>query len=193
MRFIRLLVCAAALALLLPTAASAQEGNWSDKSGTFGIGYTGTLGGQNGINARYFFSNLFGIDLTLDFGLEIISPDMGDSENVITFGGSLYVVFKVAYWDKGSLGIIGGFDVELISDSRVDDLGSNFAVGLGLQGEWFPTEYLSLFAQGGLRLDILTDQDANVSPGVTGGDISGVALDLGADLFGQFGFTVWFN
>lgn len=189
------IVALAVVCLAGPAVASAQEGgaNWADKSGTFGIGFTQTLGGQSGLNARLELSQLFGLELTLGFGLEIDDPDMADAENVITFNASIYGVIRFAYWAKGSLGAIFGFDFGLTSDSRDTDATTDIALGLGLQGEWFPIEHLSLFLQGGFRLEFLGDDDAGVVPGAGGGELSGIDLQLGADLFGAAGFTVWFN
>lgn len=85
-------------------------------------------------------------------------------------------------------------ETKAIPPSKTDDL-----IGLGLHGEWFPTQYLSLFGQVGLRLDFIgADEISSPTESEPRGSFEangnlGINLDSGADLLGAFGFTVWFS
>ncbi|MEQ9307896.1 MAG: T9SS type A sorting domain-containing protein [Balneolaceae bacterium] len=91
------------------------------------------------------------------------------------------------------------FHSEIRETKAIPPNQTNDLIGLGLFGEWFPTQYLSLYAQTSLRLDFLradetsspTDNEPNGSFEANG--LLGVNVNSGADLFGGTGFTVWFN
>lgn len=198
------------LLLLTSLLAFGQEGtmpDWANKNGAVGVGANTTIGGANGLSFRTYVSPLFGIQGTIGIGLESFSIDPttldGDefTVSVTTIAVGAYGAYKIAYWQRGSLAALFGADVQSLSavfngDADTDTSSTNVVLGLGLQGEWFPTQYLSLYAQGGLRMDFLNEDDvigvevANASPP---GAVTGVDLLRGDDLFGTAGFTVWFN
>lgn len=200
------MVTLAALALMLPAGrASAEEAravDWASKSGAYGLGASTTLGGTRGINLRTYLTPLVGLSATLglDYSSASTSADGDDVDTTrVLSSASLYGSYKLAYWQRGHLSALFGLDVAHESvtiqtgGNEMDASGTDVSFGLGLMGEWFPTQYLSLFAQLGPRLGILGTPGsvASIDPGATGG--SAVAFDLGADLFGAAGFTVWFR
>ena len=130
-------------------------------------------------------------------------PDGGDDVTATAseYGVGLYGMYKVAYWQRGHLSLLGGLDIVMTSSDTGLDNGDTSATdllfGLGLHGEWFPTQYLSLFGQVGLRIDLYGEDEPGGALGDTSdgdnNDYSGYSLDLGADMLGDFGFTVWFQ
>ncbi|MBI2892700.1 MAG: hypothetical protein HYY06_04055 [Deltaproteobacteria bacterium] len=191
-----------AMALVFMAApAAAQEGDapdWANKSGAVGVGATTTLGGTSGINVRTYVTPQLGLELALGFALS--KDEQGDfSFDQTEFQVGLYGSYKVAYWQRGSLSAIFGADIDSVSqtsgsgDSESDDSATDLLIGLGLQGEYFPTQYLSLFAQAGLSIDFIGEDEVTEGSIDSAPDRSGFALDLGTDLFGSAGFTVWFK
>jgi len=196
------------LALLgAPGLALAQEGtapDWANKAGSVGVGANTTLGGSSGLHIRTFVTPLIGIELTFGFGMESlrVEPDEDGETSLssIRFDIGLYGSYKLAYWQRGSLSTVLGFDVRTVSAKFESPLGdsdestTDFLIGLGLQGEYFPTQYLSLFAQAGLEMWLPTDdRDLTVATADDTADYSGLHIGLGADLWGAAGFTVWFR
>ena len=57
----------------------------------------------------------------------------------------------------------------------------NISILPGLTGEWFPTQYLSLFAQAGLRLDFISQEDIQSAPW-PGGPDNGVELFISMEV-----------
>ncbi|MFV1883418.1 MAG: T9SS type A sorting domain-containing protein [Balneola sp.] len=88
-----------------------------------------------------------------------------------------------------------------ISDTRaVEPNGTDILIGLGIISEWFPTQYLSLFGEVGLSLNLL--EETNELTSIVGSEPTGsttangnVVVDIvgGAEFFGDEGFTVWFR
>ena len=209
--------------MLVASSAFAQEGtpDWANKAGAVGVGANTTLGGSNGLNIRTWITPVFGIQGTI--GMKFASgttevEDVDDSAvdfSMTEFDFGLYGLYKLAYWQRGSLAVIFGGDVQTFSESTdaagsdndTDRSSTNFVIGVGIQGEYFPTQYLSLFAQAGFVLDFLNDDDldcqrfesgqcaSSVSmPSTSDGyDLSGIGLGLSGDLWGSAGFTVWFR
>lgn len=189
----------------------AQEGgtmpDWANKNGGFGIGGNTTLGGVNGINIRTYVTPLFGLHATIGLETDSVSVDAAGTtvdNSVFSFRAGLYGSYKLAYWQRGHLSTIFGLDLVTLSQSTdqpgqptVDQSGTDILIGLGLMGEWFPTQYLSLFLQVGLTLDFIGEDEVsgdggnyqiNPNPGV-----SGIDLNLEAQPLGAAGFTVWFK
>ncbi len=196
----------------MSSSAFAEEGtypDWADKSGGFGVGGETTMGGTHGLNLRYYISNQFGLQLTFGLGIASATEVDGDNSTSISstaMGFGIYAMYKLAYWQRGHLSAIFGLDIHTLSVSTeatvggtttTDDVsGTDLLIGLGLHGEWFPTQYLSLFGQVGLRMDFIgSDELSGGSVTNTDSDLdySGIDLGLGSDLLGSFGFTVWFN
>ncbi|MBN1944105.1 MAG: outer membrane beta-barrel protein [Bradymonadales bacterium] len=207
--------------MLMAGSALAQEQDWANKGGAFGIGANTSLGGTNGINLRYFITPVFGVQAT--FGMRFVSAtvepeDVDNAEtdySMTEFDFGLYGLYKLAYWQKGSLGVIFGGDIQAFSEeldapgdtADTESSSTNIVVGVGIQGEFFPTQYLSLFAQAGFTLDFIGDDDlacTRFDMGACGSgapsgldpedyDASGIGLGLSGDLWGAAGFTVWFR
>lgn len=186
--------------------------DWADKSGGFGVGGETTLGGTHGLNLRYYVSNQFGLQLTFGLGITSETTDPPGDNNTLSVSRSnmqfgIYGMYKLAYWQRGHLSAILGIDIHTLSlttdldGDETSSSGTDILIGLGLHGEWFPTQYLSLFGQVGLRLDFLGADEPNglsidndsEDPANDDTDFSGIDLNLGSDLLGTFGFTVWFN
>lgn len=221
MRRLGLLLSMALVGILLVAgSATAQEQDWADKGGAFGVGANTTLGGTNGINIRTYVTPQFGIHATfgMRFATATVEPeDVSGAEtnySMTEFDFGLYGSYKLAYWQRGHLSAMFGGDVQAFSETTEPPVGddierssTNIVVGLGILGEYFPTQYLSLFAQGGFTLDFMTDDDLTCfradagecasASGITGDpdvlDLSGIGLDLTGDLWGSAGFTVWFR
>ncbi len=219
----RVISTLAAIALVATMVGSASvQGtmpDWADKSGGFGVGGETTLGGTHGLNLRYYISNQFGLQLTFGLGIESATVDPDGDNNTVstsstTLGFGLYGMYKLAFWQRGHLSAIFGIDIQMLSESceadsgvarpgstqaggDTDASGTDILIGLGLHGEWFPTQYLSLFGQVGLRLDFIGAEEPTAAGTIDNTtddvDFSGIDLALGSDLLGAFGFTVWFN
>ena len=190
--------------LAAASTAHAQEGSmpdWANKNGAFGIGANTTLGGSNGLNIRTYVTPQFGLHATIGFELESI--DVGDgaqtsSETAFQIG--LHGAYKLAYWQRGHLSAIFGVDVQTLSLSdefmgtTSEASATDILIGVGAMGEWFPTQYLSLFLQVGLSLDFIgEDELVGGDQIVSNPDQSGIILDLSAQPLGMAGFTVWFK
>jgi hypothetical protein len=183
----------------------AQEGSspdWANKHGAVGVGGNTTLGGTNGIHLRTYVTPEFGLSLTLGLGLArtTVDSDAGEVTNKSTsMELGMYGSYKLAYWSRGHLSAILGLDLQRLSVSVEgstndrDDSATDVRLGLGAQAEYFPTAYLSLFTQAGVVIDPI-GEDEIVGEGITSvPDRSGYQIDLGSDLVGQAGFTVWFK
>ena len=223
MKRLGLLVTVAAMgAALFAGTAFAQDTSpdWADKNGGVGVGGNTTLGGTNGLSVRTYVSPLIGVMLNFGFDMESItvSPEEGDAGDTTTSSQLLdigiYGSYKLAFWQRGSLAGLLGFDFRSWS-MTVDAPGgdtelsaSDITIGLGLRGEYFPTQYLSLHADFGITIDPLDDGDVDmgmassglgnslVSPSTTdteNNDFSGMDIAVRADLWGSAGFTVWFQ
>jgi hypothetical protein len=181
-----------ALLALTPTAASAQEGsNWADKSGVVGIGANVNLGGSAGIHFRTYLSPYFGIMGTFGFLF-----DHNGATDLFGLDAGIYGMLKVAPFDVGHISLIFGADFLYRNNNNgggmavtTEDVGILGAIGI--MGEWFATEHFSLFASAGLRAGFVKNEGNGGFPLTANGE--GFALDIGAGLWGQAGFTVWFN
>jgi hypothetical protein len=210
-RFSLILSVAALGTALIAGTAFAQDTSpdWADKNGAVGVGGNTTLGGTNGIHVRTYVSPLIGVEMT--FGLSsqsvTVEPDGGGGDtttSATTIDLGLYGTYKLAYWQRGSLSAMFGFDYQSSStsldapggDSDSDSSSSNLVIGLGLRGEYFPTQYLSLFADAGITIDPIDDSDVDggrITGDSENNDYSGMDINIGADLWGAAGFTVWFK
>jgi len=186
-----------------------QEGaapDWANKTGGFGIGAQTTLGGTNGLVIRTYVTPAFGIAGTLGFALTsaTIGPEGSGHDAAPTdspFRVGLYGFYKLAYWQRGNLNAMFGFDLLTHASSQrespikvhgIDTSGTDLLIGLGLMGEYFPTQYLSLFAEAGLTLDNL-GPDEVVGHAIANTENSGIDVAFRGDLLGSDGFTVWFR
>jgi hypothetical protein len=180
------------LLAMTPSLASAQDGDWADKNGAIGIGANVNLGGSAGLHFRTYFSDYFGIMGTFGLGYATAGND-----NIFGLDAGIYAMLKVAPFDVGHISLLFGADFIYRRDNNgggpmvppSEDLG--FLGALGLMGEWFPMQHFSFFASAGLRLGFVQNQGVGAFGLVVSGD--GFALDLGAGLWGQAGFTVWFS
>ena len=193
--------------LLVPGLALAQEGtlpDWADKSGAIGVGGNTTLGGSHGLVFRTYFNPHLGLQLTFGYGLEstTVETDAGAGDTSVSathLDVGLYGSYKLAYWQRGHLSGLLGVDLVKLSTSvdtpagDYDDSATDFLLGLGMMGEYFPTQYLSLNVGVGMTADFLPQDDLSVQTTDDTTDFSGIDMNLGGDLWGSAGFTVWFN
>jgi hypothetical protein len=94
------------------------------------------------------------------------------------------------------VGLISGLDIQTLSTSvgDVDASGTDILISLGVMGEYFPTQYLSLFAETGLKIDFIGEDEVNALGGIDANEnTSGMSISLGSDVWGGAGFTVWFK
>jgi len=184
---------ALALVTLTPSFAAAQgtSPDWADKNGAVGLGANVNLGGSAGIHFRTYLSPYFGIMATFGLGY-----DTAGNANAFGLDAGIYGMLKVAPFDIGHISLLFGADFIYRNDNGGGGIGANaedLAIlgAIGLMGEWFAMRNFSFFASAGLRLGFVQNQGAGGFPLTVTGD--GFALDLGAGLWGQAGFTVWFS
>ena len=140
------------------------------------------------------------------FQITVLDSDNSTSVSTTTLGFGVYGMYKLAYWQRGHLSGILGLDIEMASAATETEVGgtttsddtsaTDIRIGVGLHGVWFPTQYLSLFGQVGLRLDFIGEDEIDgttISNTEDDVSFSGIDMALGSDLLGAFGFTVWFN
>jgi hypothetical protein len=206
----KLFLISALLMVAGPVYAQSGGPNWADKSGGFGVGAETTLGDTSGLNLRYYINELFGTGLTFGFGFDTHN-DINESGNMSDYTSTdlsvgLTMLYKVAYWNQGHLSALLGFDIhtrneleEREDENDIENSANDVLLSLGLHGEWFPTQYFSIFGQAGLRLDFLGENELEngvitTIPGEEDdNEYSGFSMDMDGDLLGAFGFTVWFN
>ncbi len=186
--------------------------DWAEKAGAVGLGSDTTLGGTNGQDLRYMVRTYVGTYGHYDLlGFNFADESASSEGDTTTSSADLgaYLPYKLAYWQRGHLSVLFSVDVRSLttsvdaplagdsdsdSDSDSEETTTNIVIGLGLQGGYFPTQYLSLFANSGVRLEFLTTDEAGaVGIDTDSNDVSGLDLSLGADLWGSAGHTVWFN
>lgn len=200
-----LVLVAVAAMVVAGDVVRAQEGtapDWSNKSGAVGVGGNTTLGGSHGMSVRTYVSPQAGLSLTLGLGLGRASADTeaGEVETRSTaMELGLYGDYAVKTWPKARLAGIVGLDLQRLSlaaelnGRETDESATNLSVGVGMLAEYFPTSYISLFTQAGLALDFIGEDEIVGDEIRTVDERSGFRLDLGSDLIGQAGFTVWFK
>ena len=204
--------------------------DWANKQGDFGIGGNTTLDGTNGLHIVTWINGIFGVipngSISKDEALPepdpiqteevddyIFQPPYStfqpDGKMVVGIGNPInwtarlgILSVSVAHLEVifGLVNNYNSFYSEISETDAVEPNGTDIPIGLGIRGQWFPTQYLSLFAQAGLRLDFIGEDDEVSSPTTdepTGSFIAngqqGVNTGNGATLFGGGGFTVWFN
>lgn len=187
--------------------AFAQAGtmpDWANKKGAVGIGGNTTLGGVNGLNFRTYVSPLFGLYATLGFNISNGQADAGGivvDVSQTVFQGDVGGEYRIVTWNQGAVAGLAGFGFRSLSDSIDDGMGNTLEesatdvlIGLGARGEYFPTQYFSIFMQAGLRLDFLGAENADDRATVLEFNMGeSLAVDLSQDLYGAAGFTVWFK
>ncbi len=198
------LLVGAVLALAHPAAAEdADPTGWLKKSGAIGVGANRTLSGLNGVAVRTWLGGSLGLQGTVGLGFNAATTDDGNEESKLStldFGVGVAALLRVVASDRGTLSALLGADVE-VGSKTVEVAGQSsssseagFALGVGLQGEWFLAKQVSIYVQSGIRLRLLTDDDARELAGDSDNDIelSGVAIAPSADLLAAAGFTIWF-
>jgi hypothetical protein len=190
---------------LFARPAAAQEDtavDWANKKGSFGLGANTTLGGVHGLNIRTYIGPSFGLLATLGFGFTSESNNTAGAELDRTTRAlevGLYGAYKLANWQRGHLSVIFGVDIVNLSLSdetmgmTFDSSATTVGLGSGFTGEYFFNQYLSAFASVGLVADLAGPPEVAVENGQPVEDVSGFELGLSADLWGQAGFTIWFN
>src|SRR5690606_6760671 len=115
-----------------------------------------------GLHLRTYVTPALGLQLTLGFALDNQTVDVGGTDtdvSAFSFRSGLHATYKLAYWQRGHLSALAGLNLVTRSESAeaggvdlADESGLDLLVDLGLMGEFFPTQYISLFLQGGLSL-----------------------------------------
>lgn len=138
------------------------------------------------------------------FGDATITPCFGSSASDFSCGTAVAagdgVSLGAAKTNAGTLAVVGA-DYTDASVHLLEFSHSGGLIELSLQAEWFPSQYLSLFGEVGLRLDFLghAEMDADNNAIILSGNGSSAAgvISLGeagtAGLPGASGFTFWFN
>lgn len=136
------------------------------------------------------------------------SPEIRNQSSIVGIGNPLSWVSGIAILIGFSeptldinfgVGSVSTFRSEISETRAVEPNGADILIGLGIMAEWFPTQYLSLFAQAGLRLDFIGGDEIS-SPTISEPRGSTTAngrlvVDVagGTEIFGDQGFTVWFK
>lgn len=195
--------------------------DWADKKGAIGIGLEPTLAFISGTNfgftdsefkgrtvganvlGRYWINNSIQAELGVGYAASHYAEDNDGFDYSVDISGINLVArgqlipFKCE--SPIILGVLLGVDIfngtytwdnDALSDPESEDY-SSFAFDAGLRFEWFTQQYLSIPASIHLNLSFLEVEDTKFDGEP---DASGVNLNiLGSDLWGQAGFTVWFN
>jgi hypothetical protein len=157
-----------------------------DLNGAIGVGGTTSLTGATGIALNYFFTPKFGIEGV--FGLNVFSPDGGDSTTELNVGAS--VLYNLWSADNVMLHADGSIALNYIDEA---DSGTQFAFGGGLRGEYFVTQNFSLFVETGLIVSIIPETGDHLEDNLPGGLMEGTLIGINTDVYGNGGFTVWFK
>jgi hypothetical protein len=163
-----------------PAVVETSSGSGTLPAGTWGLGVVQTISGIRGPEFEYHLSKLL---IAAMAGFAIYSPEGGDSQSMIAFGGAVFYP------------LLGGHDVGLFIGGRaimgfVDtgDSGVNFYLEAPLRAQWYVNNHLSLHLEVGLTLAIIGDagDPANAMP-------SGTNFGIGnTNLVNTAGATIYF-
>lgn len=197
------------LAMMAITAtASAQDNDWSDKSGTVGLGVDSAIGGSTGLSVRYFVNEAFGLELI--FGGDVTSrkatPNGGTESSTSSsrFDISLLAEYNIGVSRQATLSAYGGLGLGLVSSNTEPapatatvDSYTDISFELGLRGEVWLYKFFSIYARGGVMIDPVSDAEAEFGQAETAADqIDSGGMNLGlfrGQLLGSAGFTFWFG
>ncbi len=174
--------------------------------GRFGVGADSSIGFSNqnldrfsppGLSLVYGFSDtftgqvIFGTSFaTGENGATGETDSLSFTSTVLATRGMLTFVDTGPVNFEGLLGIAVIYDTRSSTRSLTEDYDAFFlSFEAGIRPEWFVNKWLSLHTQVGLSISVLNSETSN---GVVD---SGVEFNFfrGADLFGNAGFTFWFN
>lgn len=170
-----------AVCAILGTAgvAAAQEQDGGGASPKLGIGVASSFF-VTGLDFQYNVTDAIGIEAL--FGLDTVSPDMGDSQTAVQIGARvLYNLFDLGARARAQA--FGGIGIVSVTD--LDTL-----VGLegGMKLVYMPVRYASIHVDFGLAVG-LNDQFGDDG---MGNPLSATTIDVGTgDLFGGAGWTFW--
>ncbi len=168
-----------------------------------------TSNGGGAVNLRYFLLD----DLIINGGFGVMSSKRRSESDFNTFSqvkttgtiiklGVQAPLIKLGQDQSVTISPVLGVDIfngtATSSVSGFDDREEDFTstiIGLGLRGEYFPTQYLSLFAESGIRISFFVETNVASLVNQTEGDFTegGVIVFGVADTFGNAGFTFWFK
>lgn len=203
---------------LIATSAFAQDADWSDQEGTFGLGLgrniaDGRAGGFSGtgLSARYFLTESLGLEAV--FGGSTSSnkstPDEGDPTGTRSsqFDISVLVDYRIATSRQATLNAFGGVGLSLVGSGLINedaqdaaedgDLVQGFtdiAFQVGLRGEVWLSNHFSIFGRMGITIDPVSDTEAEFGTPAND-DVKNGGMNMSVmrgDLLGAFGFTFWF-
>ena len=197
-------------ALTIVMAGSAQASDvWANKEGVVGLGADSTLGGIQGLSARYNVMPELGLLLTLGYANSARKLERNNVEgksHASQLGLGLYGSYKFIKAKTASMSGLLGLDLAHEGSSTDDGINDpvessimDVGVGLGLLGEVWVAKKFSLFTKVGLSLDPvgkaefteeIGDPEADANKNISYG---GMDMTLGGGLFGGAGFTVWFD
>lgn len=159
--------------------AAAQDQDGGEASPKLGIGVASSFF-VTGLDFEYEVTDAIGIEAL--FGLDVVSPDMGDSTTAIQIGArALYNLFDLGARAKAQA--FGG--IGIVSVTNLDTL-----VGLegGMKLVWMPVSHVGIHLDLGLAIG-LNDQ---FGVDAMGNALSATTIDVGTgDLFGGAGWTFW--
>jgi hypothetical protein len=211
------------LSAFISFAQGGKTPDWATKAGAFGVGaspslQTSTINGLNyqSINSSFGFSFLPRFAITdriiaegrIGFGATNVGSSFADTSGSFEWEENLkglrYGVrgqYVLAYYQRATLSAL--FGVDILSTNGEYTQGNqpptdvevkNTIIGLGVRGEYFPTQYLSLFQNSvGISIFIEADVARFTKEDINGFEESGTAIFAPGDLWGSAGFTVWFK
>jgi hypothetical protein len=205
---------------LIATSAFAQDADWSDQEGTFGLGIGRSIAdgegfgfAGTGISARYFITEslavegIFGASTSSNKATpedEEIDPS-GDRSS--QFDISVLVDYRIASSRQATLNAFGGVGLSMVGTGLINedeqdaaedgDLVQGYtdiAFQVGLRGEVWLSNHFSIFGRMGITIDPISDTEAEFGTPADD-DVKNGGMDLSimrGDLLGAFGFTFWF-
>ena len=198
----------AGVTIIMAGSAHASD-VWANKEGTFGLGADSTLGGVQGLSARYHVMPELGLLMTLGYANSARKLERNNVEgksSASQLGLGLYGSYKVVKAKTASLSGLLGLDIAHEGSNTDDGINDpvessvmDIGVGLGVLGEVWLAKKFSLFTKVGLTLDPvgkaefteeIGDPEADANKNI---NYSGMDMSLGGGLIGGAGFTVWFE
>lgn len=191
------------------TTASAQDNDWSDKTGTVGLGVDANIDGGTGLSIRYFINDAFGLELIVggQSNSTRAEPSAGGQEvksSSSSWDFSLLAEYNIGVSRQATLSAYGGLGLGLVSTSQdpspaiaTVDSYTDISFELGLRGEVWLYKFFSIYARGGVLIDPVSDTEAEFGQAETAADqVDSGGMNLGifrGQLLGAAGFTFWFG
>lgn len=174
-------VCAV-LGMATTAWADSHEGG-GGKSGTLGIGVADTFF-VRGLDIHFGLTD--SIRLEGLFGLDMVTPEMGDSVTDIDIGvRGLYQLVDLG--ERVDMMAFGGLGLGITTEDGADTL---IGIEAGLKLLYAVVPYMMLHVDLGAAIGI----NEGFGDDGMGGQLNGTSIDVGrGDLFGGAGIFIWFN